>query len=176
MWDEPTEEEREEDLHEDMYCARVEAESATQFIRPQMLARPFERPRPVIVCLSRDVPGIAKSRIAHQLDQHLPGLTLHIDNQNNMGLDVGQLQRALSDRCALIDPALDCRRLTNDLYVGNTIPGVSLCVDIYESFTSVQKQRSLIGKIATRLKKVMRGDDICSTRMQLESYDISCLK
>lgn len=106
MWDEPTEEEREEDLYEDMYCARLEAEAATRFVRPEMLVRPFERPRPVIVCLSRDVPGTAKSRISRQLDQHLPGLTVHIDNENSMGLDVGDLQHALSARCALICPAL----------------------------------------------------------------------
>lgn len=106
MWDEPSEEEREEDINEDERYARLEAEAASRFIRPDMLRRPFERPRPVVICLARDVPGEARDRIVRQLDQDLPGLTVHIDDTNNMGLDIGDLQNALSARCALM-----CRKL-----------------------------------------------------------------
>lgn len=63
-----------------------------------MIARPFQRPRPVVICLSRDVPGTAKRKIVHQLESDLPGLTIHIDNERNMGLHVGDLQQALSLR------------------------------------------------------------------------------
>lgn len=97
-WDDATEEEREEDLREDEQCARWEASAATQFVAPAMIARPFQRPRPMVICLSRDVPGTAKRRIVQQLESDLPGLTIHIDDERNMSLHVGDLQQALSLR------------------------------------------------------------------------------
>lgn len=98
-WDDPTQEEREEDLLEDEQCARREAEAATQFIPPAVLVRPFKRPRPVVICLSRDVPAAAKENIVRRFESDLPGLTVHIDKEENMGLHVGDLQQALSVRC-----------------------------------------------------------------------------
>lgn len=63
-----------------------------------MIARPFQRPRPIILCLSRDLPGTAKKNIVTQLESDLPGLTIHIDEERNMGLHLGDLQQALSIR------------------------------------------------------------------------------
>lgn len=101
-WGEPTEEEREEDLREDEQCARREAEAAAQFVPSAMLVRPFKRPRPVIICLSRDVPLAAKENIVRRFESDLPGMTVYIDAENNMGLHVGDLQQALSVRCERI--------------------------------------------------------------------------
>lgn len=52
----------------------------------------------MVVCLSRDVPGTAKRTIVQQLESDLPGLTIHVDDEKNMGLHVGSLQQALSQR------------------------------------------------------------------------------
>lgn len=101
-WDNPTEEEWEEDLREDEQCARWEALAATQFVPSAMIARPFQRPRPIVLCLSRDLPGTAKRNIVKQLESDLPGLTIHIDEERNMGLHVGDLQQALSIRSGWI--------------------------------------------------------------------------
>lgn len=101
-WDEPTEEEREEDMREDEQCARWEAEAAVQFIPLGMLVRPFQRPRPIIICVSRDVPAVAKKQITRRLGIDLPGPTIHIDNEKNMGLHIGDLQQALTARCVWI--------------------------------------------------------------------------
>lgn len=98
-WDTPAEEEREEDLREDEKVARWEAQTAAQFLPPAMIVRPFQRPRPVIVCLSRDVPAAAKQNIISRLQHHLAGVILHIDKQTDMGLHVRDLQQALSARC-----------------------------------------------------------------------------
>ena len=97
-WDDPTEEEREEDLREDEQCARREAQAATQFVPSAIIARPFQRPRPIVLCLSRDLPGTAKKKIVTQLESDLPGMTIHIDEENSMGLHIGDLQQALSIR------------------------------------------------------------------------------
>lgn len=97
-WDDATEEEREEDLREDEQCARWEAHAATQFVPPAMIARSFQRPRPMLICLSRDIPGTAKTKIIQQLESDLPDLTININDERNMGLHVGDLQQALSLR------------------------------------------------------------------------------
>lgn len=98
-WDTPTEEEREEDLREDENIARWEAQTASQFLPPAMIVRTFQRPRPIIVCLSRDVPAAAKLNIVNRLQHDLSGAILHIDKQTDMGLHVRDLQQALSARC-----------------------------------------------------------------------------
>lgn len=98
-WDIPTEEEREEDLREDEKIARWEAQTAAQFLPPALILRPFQRPRPVIVCLSRDVPAAAKLNIVSRLQHDLSGAILNIDNSTDMGLHVRDLQQALSARC-----------------------------------------------------------------------------
>lgn len=100
-WDDPTEEEREEDLREDEQCARWENETANLFVSNAMIRRPFERPRPVVLCLSRDVPESAKKSIVKRLEHDLPGLTIHIDEEDDMGLNASDLQQALSVRCGL---------------------------------------------------------------------------
>lgn len=97
-WDTPTEQEREEDLREDENIARWEAQTAAQFLPPAMIVRPFQRPRPVIVCLSRDVPAAAKLNIVSRLQHDLSGVILNIDKQTDMGLHVRDLQQALSAR------------------------------------------------------------------------------
>ncbi|CAM9286095.1 unnamed protein product, partial [Hapterophycus canaliculatus] len=97
-WDDPSEEEREEDLREDEKCARRESQAATQFVPPATIARPFQRPRPIVICLCRGLPAAARKHISKQLQSDLPGLTIHIDRENNMGLHVGDLQQALSIR------------------------------------------------------------------------------
>ena len=99
-WDTPTEEEREEDLQEDEKIARWEARTAAQFLPPAMIVRRFQRPRPVIVCLSRDVPAAAKLSIVSRLQHDLSGMILNIDKQTDMGLHVRDLQQALSARYA----------------------------------------------------------------------------
>lgn len=101
-WDEPTEEEHEEDMREDERCARWEAEAAARFVPPTMLARPFDRPRSVIVCIGRDVPEFAEKRIIQRLEQDLPGLMVHIDHVTDMGLCVDDLQHALAARCETV--------------------------------------------------------------------------
>lgn len=98
QWDDPTEEEHEEDLREDERCARWEAQAVSQFVPPRMIVRPFSRRRPVVVCLSRDVPATAKRDIVNQLEHDLPGLAVHFDNDDHMGLRVDDLQQALSAR------------------------------------------------------------------------------
>lgn len=97
-WDDPSEEEREEDLREDEQCARRELQAATQFLSPAMISRPFQRPRPIVICLCRDLPAAAKGNISKKIQSDLPGLTIHIDKEKNMGLHVGDFQQALSSR------------------------------------------------------------------------------
>ncbi|CAN0540717.1 unnamed protein product, partial [Ectocarpus sp. 12 AP-2014] len=101
-WDDPSEEEREEDLREDEQCARYEAQAATQFVPSATIVRPFQRPRPIVICLSRDLPGSAKTKLVQQLESDLPGFTIHMDEERNVGLHVGDLQRALSIRCSVV--------------------------------------------------------------------------
>ncbi|CAN0145147.1 unnamed protein product [Scytosiphon promiscuus] len=97
-WDDPSEEEREEDVREDELCARRELEAATQFVPPTMILRPFNRPRPIVICLSRDLPAAAKKNVLKELLVDLPGLIIHTDKVESMGLHIGDLQQAISTR------------------------------------------------------------------------------
>lgn len=108
-WENPTEE---ENLREDELCAPQEADETSRFVPSSMLSRPFHRRRPMIICFSRDVPRTAKNKIVDQLEQDLPGLTMHIDDEDSMGLPVEDLLAALSARYACVDNLRHTRRMS----------------------------------------------------------------
>ncbi|CAM9513235.1 unnamed protein product, partial [Discosporangium mesarthrocarpum] len=101
-WDEPTAEEYEEDMHEDAQCALLEMERMKQFVREEILSRPFERPKPLVVCVSRDVPSEAKQSILQRMFADLPGLMMHIDDERSMGLHLDTIQKSLSARYSVV--------------------------------------------------------------------------
>lgn len=100
-YEDPTAEEHFDEVQEDDVCAKTEAGKAGVHLPQQILARPFHRPQPVLLCLSRDVPAKAKEKLVRQLEDDLPGLTIHIDRADDMGLRVDDLQRAFSAGCVL---------------------------------------------------------------------------
>ncbi|CAM9205390.1 unnamed protein product [Chrysoparadoxa australica] len=102
LWEDPTVEEFEEDLREDAVCAKEEAELARQFIPLSMQRSTSERPRPLIICFSRDIPGQAKSQMKSCLMEDLPGMFVSLDEDRRMGLPVTKLQGALSSGYSVI--------------------------------------------------------------------------
>ncbi|KAJ8599096.1 hypothetical protein CTAYLR_008867, partial [Chrysophaeum taylorii] len=62
----------------------------------KQLQVPRERPRPVVVLLSRDVPGIARARLVEELDSELPGLFVRVVAPAPCGVDAAAFQAPLS--------------------------------------------------------------------------------
>lgn len=86
-------------MREDERWARWESDGVTRFIPQTTLSRPFERSRPVIILVSRDVPEAAKRCIIRRMELDLPGFSVHIDNETKMGLCVRDLQHTITARC-----------------------------------------------------------------------------
>ncbi|CAM9112072.1 unnamed protein product, partial [Choristocarpus tenellus] len=101
-WDNPTLEEYEEDVREDEKCAQEELEMKQQYVPQSILTRPFGRPRPFVICISRDVPAIAKKNMVERLVKDLPGLTMHLDEETSFGLHLNNIQKALSARYCVV--------------------------------------------------------------------------
>ena len=54
------------------------------------------RPRPVLVCLVRDLSGHAKRHMLHHLTPELPSKFVHVDSTANEGVDMAAIQKVLS--------------------------------------------------------------------------------
>lgn len=96
-WNAPSEEELEEDKKEDELQATQEAERAQYFVHKTVLevwhrgSWPHmiywfvwqvapTRPRPVMVCLSRDIAGFARDELISAFTRDFPGMYVRVDS------------------------------------------------------------------------------------------------
>lgn len=120
-WTEPSEEEHEEDVREDERNAEGEAMGDTHLISSTALMRPFDRPCPMVICVSRDVPDAAAQYILRKLNETLPGFAVHIDTEVGMGLHVPDLQRLLAARCEWWSAKISVRKT-------NLVPSTTISI------------------------------------------------
>ena len=66
------------------------------FVTRSLLEIAPNRPRPVLICMARDVAGFAKKCILDALTRDLPGMFVHVNSDKNHGVDVEAIQRILS--------------------------------------------------------------------------------
>ena len=94
-WDKPTEEEVEEDRREDEVMAQEEKERMKEFVSTDILNNKAERPRPLLVCVARDVPMVAKQKIIGKILSDFEGMFVRVSLSENQGVDVAAFQAAL---------------------------------------------------------------------------------
>ena len=94
-WDKPTEEELEEDRREDEVMAQEEKERMKEFVSRDILNNRAERPRPLLVCIARDVPIVAKQKLISRMLADLEGMFVRVSLSENQGIDVAAFQAAL---------------------------------------------------------------------------------
>lgn len=98
----PNDAEMQEERVEDEEEARVERLKASQYLPDSLKVAPA-RPRPVIICLARDVPGMIKRRIISEVTRWMPGIFVNMDIDDNMGLNSDKIQAVLdSNHCVIL--------------------------------------------------------------------------
>jgi len=101
-WDQPTEEEIEEDRREDENMAREEKDRMKEFLDASILADTAKRPRPLLLCIARDVPMAAKQKLLHRVLSDLEGMFVRVSLSENQGVDVNAFQMALDAGSSII--------------------------------------------------------------------------
>mmetsp|Transcript_33621 Transcript_33621/g.39521 ORF Transcript_33621/g.39521 Transcript_33621/m.39521 type:complete len:2664 (+) Transcript_33621:57-8048(+) len=95
-WANAAQEEIEEDTREDELQALEEAERSRFFVPKHLLEIVPTRPRPLLVCISRDVSDSAKKAMMKYLCSELPGMFVQVSSIENHGVDIDAFQRVLS--------------------------------------------------------------------------------
>jgi len=95
-WAKASPEELLEDAVEDDLEALAEADRKRFFVTKELLEVAPTRPRPLLICLSRDLSAMAKQQCLSYLTTSLPGMFVHVRSNLHHGADVGALQRILS--------------------------------------------------------------------------------
>lgn len=85
-----------EDAAEDAAEALAEAERQRFFVTQELLEVAPTRPRPLLICLGRDLSAMAKQQCLRHLTASLPGLFVHVRSTLHHGVDVAALQRVLA--------------------------------------------------------------------------------
>jgi hypothetical protein len=98
----PSEAELEEEKAVDEHEAMLARFKKKMFIPEAAIRAPIERARPVLVCLSRDLPAHAKEKIHREMTVSMPGLFISLDLETNMGLDVIAMQSVLDCKRCII--------------------------------------------------------------------------
>jgi len=101
-WDKPTEEEVEEDRREDEVMAQEEKERMKEFVSTDILNNKAERPRPLLVCMARDVPMVAKQKVIGKILGDLEGMFVRVSLSENQGVDVAAFQAALDAGSSIV--------------------------------------------------------------------------
>lgn len=116
----PTDLELQEERFEDEKEARLEREKHRQYLPDSVLHSAPKRPRPVVIALSRDLPGNAKARMHQQITTAMPGMLITLDCGDNMGFDSVAMQTILDSQNSIImsvDHGLT--RMTRDSFLRN---------------------------------------------------------
>jgi hypothetical protein len=85
-----------EDALEDDAEAVAEAERKRFFVARELLEVAPTRPRPLLVCVGRDVSHSAKQQCLRHLTSSLPGMFVHVESSLHHGVDVAAIQRILA--------------------------------------------------------------------------------
>ncbi|GMI41685.1 hypothetical protein TeGR_g13922 [Tetraparma gracilis] len=101
-WDTATETELEEDRREDEVMAQEEMEKMKEFVSVEILDNKAERPRPLLVCISRDVPMVGKAKLLSQILSDFEGMFVRVSLSENQGVDVRAFQAALDAGSSII--------------------------------------------------------------------------
>eukprot|EP00520_Triparma_pacifica_P008455 CAMPEP_0118666812 /NCGR_PEP_ID=MMETSP0785-20121206/19428_1 /TAXON_ID=91992 /ORGANISM="Bolidomonas pacifica, Strain CCMP 1866" /LENGTH=2849 /DNA_ID=CAMNT_0006561175 /DNA_START=172 /DNA_END=8724 /DNA_ORIENTATION=+ len=101
-WDTPTEEEIEEDRREDEVMAQEEKERMKEFVSTDILNNKAERPRPLLVCVARDIPMVAKQKIIGKVLSNLEGMFVRVSLSENQGIDIAAFQAALDAGSSIV--------------------------------------------------------------------------
>jgi hypothetical protein len=102
FWEPEPEAEQRSDRAEDRMCAAEEVELERQYIPPDLLLAYRKRPRPVLVCLARDVPSFSKRRMVERLMADMPSVFVRVNLAN---IDVPAVQAILDLGNSVV---LDC--------------------------------------------------------------------
>lgn len=103
----PTDAELEEERIENENEAVAERIKHLQYLPDSVVFDIPKRPRPVIIALSRDLPGYIKRHLIHNLQAMMPGIFVYLNNTSdkaNLGFDLGEMQAVLdANRCILMN-------------------------------------------------------------------------
>lgn len=116
----PSDAEMEEERREDDKEAKLVRAKAKQFLPELFFTNVKARPRPVIVALSRDIPGYAKTRMHNEITKLMPGIFVSLDVDENMGLDADLMQKILDSQHSIIMTVdVGLTRFTRDNFIKN---------------------------------------------------------
>lgn len=105
----PSELELQEERQEDEREAVLERVKKLQFVSDDILKAPKKRPRPVIVALSRDLPGSVQLHLHQEITRELPGVFVTLNETSHCGFNVRDMQTILdADKSIIlyVDPGL----------------------------------------------------------------------
>ena len=115
----PNDAEMQEERVEDEEEARLERLKASQYLPDSLKAAPL-RPRPVIICLARDVPGMTQRRIISEITRWMPGIFVNMDIDDNMGLNSDKIQTVLdSNHCVILHTDHGLTEMTRKDFIKN---------------------------------------------------------
>ena len=73
-----------------------------EVIDASILEDKAKRPRPLLVCVARDVPMVGKQKLLHQVLTDLEGMFVRVSLSENQGVDVNAFQMALDAGSSII--------------------------------------------------------------------------
>lgn len=98
-----TDEELQEERLEDDKEAMLERNKKLQYIPDHLMQVSLIRPRPVLIAMTRDIPGYAKIRMHTEITRLMPGMFVTLDiGGDNMGLDLRSMQSVLDANKSII--------------------------------------------------------------------------
>ncbi|CAM9224005.1 unnamed protein product, partial [Ectocarpus fasciculatus] len=98
----PSQAEMQEERHEDDLQAKAERLKKRQYVPNEVLFDAPARPRPLILAFGRDCSAFAKNKIIYETRRSMPGIFVHLDIPEKMGLDLAQMQDVLDARKSIL--------------------------------------------------------------------------
>lgn len=98
----PSQAEMAEERHEDDIQAKAERIKKRQYVPDDVLFNAPARPRPLILAFGRDCSAFAKSRIIYEIRKAMPGIFVHLDIPDKLGLDLTLMQDVLDAKKSIM--------------------------------------------------------------------------
>lgn len=114
----PSEQELEEERLENEKEALEERRKHMQYLPDHVLFDAPKRPRPIILALARDLPGLAKKAIHQEITTSMPGSFVYLNTDVNFGLDVQAIQAVITaEKNVIIHVDHGLTRATRDSFL-----------------------------------------------------------
>ena len=97
----PNDAEMEEERREDEILAKAELQKLKQYL-PESVKECLPRPRPVMICIARDISAFLKRKIIQEITKYMPGMYINLDIPGGMGLDPLLIQEVLDSKHSVI--------------------------------------------------------------------------